>query len=150
MSEWQEKFDRYLVDLYVSGRGVCGYVWSGFCKLHGLDESLGQDHYGIHRYPSREFAYRTVQSWLYQSYPRFVDCVHLCIQKKKPLSGIKLGLLKFVKMKKPMSVGNEIAISDLRRAQNKRRASYIDNRIRKGDSLSTTKVKMPRRKLARR
>ena len=150
MSEWQDKFDSYLVDLYISGRGVCGYVWGGFCKLHGLDESLGQGHYGIHRYPNNEFAYRTVQSWLYQSYPKFADCVHLCLQKGRPLSGIKLGLIKFVKMKKPMRVGNERVISDLRRAQNKSRASYINHSLRTNNPLNTDRVKMPAPKMARR
>ena len=149
MESWQDKFDAYLVSLYAADTGKCGFVWNMFCDRYGIDESLGYSHYGISRFPNEEFAYRTVQTWLYQSYPNFVDAVHLCNKKEIPVSGIKLCLLRFVSKKKPDSVGNGNVINDLRRAQNKSRASYIDHSLRKNNPFNTTRVKMPAVKRAR-
>lgn len=147
MDDNQSKFDRFLVESYESGNYRCSHVLRRFTEMMGWGGNVKLSDMGIERVPTVSYFNSRVSVWLFQAYPQFPDVSVLLAEKGRPLSGIRLDLLKFAN---PYNSGSSDAARQSIKHYHKRiAANQLSNAIYKGKPYGPGRVKSPARKMAR-
>lgn len=145
--ELQEKFDSFLVDSYDKANYKCSSVICSFIERMGWEKGTRLEEMGIDRVPTVSFFKASISAWLFQAYPQFPELVLLMGKKGRPLSGIRLDLLRFTNPYN--SINNNTAKGSTKHFHKRMAASALANAIYKDKAPSPSRVAGPRRKLAR-